>query len=212
MVGFVARRPHLWLLLIYPLVGAGFAYCEWAVPALGAGVTTVEWPLVDRAIPFVPWFVWPYFLWYGLIAFTFVWTGWNTDGREFLRFSAFIYLGMTFSYVVYLFWPNGQDLRPPLSSLGTGPEADALRWLYTHDTPTNCCPSIHVIDMMAVWFALARDRFWGHRPWFRGVLAAASIAVIASTVLIKQHSVLDLVAGGALSLALYALIYRFRSN
>lgn len=212
MVGFVARRPHLWLLLVYPLVGAGFAFCEWFIPVLGPGVTTVEWPQVDRAIPFVPWFVWPYFAWYILIAFTFVWTGWNTDGREFVRFSAFVYGGMTLSYIAYLVWPNGQALRPALSSLGPGPEADALRWLYTHDTPTNCCPSIHVIDMMAVWFALARDRVLGHRAWFRRGLAAASLTVIASTVLIKQHSVFDLLAGAAVSGVLYVLIYRFRAK
>jgi len=206
MVGFISRRKHLFLLLIYPLVGLGFAACEALVPQV---VHAMEWVPVDRAIPFVPWMVWPYLFWYGAIAFALIWTGWNEDGREFRRLAWFIYLGMASAYVVYLVYPNGQLLRPPVESLGTGAEFDALRWLYAHDTPTNCNPSIHVIDMMAVWIALGRDRILGRRWWFQALLAVASLAVIASTVLIKQHSVLD-VAGGLLwSGLLYLLLYRF---
>lgn len=206
MLPFLARRKHLFLLLLYPLVGMGFAACEALVPVV---VHAMEWQPIDGWIPFVPWMVGPYVLWYFTIAFALAWTGW-WDGNEFKRLVAFLYVGMTSAFVVYLVFPNGQNLRPALSSLGQGWDYDLLRWIYTNDTPTNCNPSIHVIDAMAVWIALARDRILGARPWFRVALAAISVAIIASTVLVKQHSVLDLIGGLVWSALLYVVIYRLR--
>ena len=59
MIPFLARRKYLFLLLLYPLVGMGFAYCEATVTVTRY---VMEWPAVDRAIPFLPWMVWPYTL------------------------------------------------------------------------------------------------------------------------------------------------------
>lgn len=203
MVGFLTRRKHLFLLLLYPLVGLGFAFCERMVPVV---VHAMEWTPVDRWIPFVPAMVWPYIFWYLTIIFALGWTGWN-DAAEFKKLVAFIYLGMTSAYAVYLIFPNGQNLRPPLESLGSGWDYEVLRWLYTTDTPTNCNPSIHVIDAMAVWIALARDRSLGASRWFQAGLAAVSLAIIASTVMIKQHSILDIFGGLVWSGLLWWLIY-----
>jgi membrane-associated phospholipid phosphatase len=202
-LGFLAQRKHLLLLLLYPLVGLGFTYCESAVPV---AQYVMEWPGVDQAIPFVPWMAWPYVFWYAAVAFPFFWLGWR-DGPAFSRYCWFIYLGMTSSYVVYLLFPNGQLLRPALDSLGTGWDAEILRWIYSHDTPRNVNPSIHVIDTMAVWFALARDRTLGPKRWFQTVLSLTCLAIISSTVLVKQHSILD-VFGGLVSAGVwYTVLY-----
>jgi membrane-associated phospholipid phosphatase len=207
MLGLLSHRRHLWLLLLYPLVGLGFSACEALVPVV---VHAMEWQPVDGWIPFVPWMVWPYVFWYLSIAFALGWTGWF-DGREFRRLVAFLYLGMTSAFVVYLLFPNGQNLRPALDSLGQGWDNDVLRWLYTHDTPTNCNPSIHVIDAVGVWIALARDRVLGPKRWFQAGLAFLSLAIIASTVLVKQHSIVDVFGGLAWSGIWYVLIYSHRS-
>lgn len=204
MLTFLARRKHLFLLLLYPVVGLGFAACETLVPTV---VNAMEWQPIDGWIPFVPWMVGPYVFWYLTIAFALAWTGW-WNGGEFKRLVAFLYIGMTSAYVVYLLFPNGQNLRPTFSALGQGWDYDLLRWIYTNDTPTNCNPSIHVIDAMAVWIALARDRILGSRVWFRVLLAATSVAIIASTVMVKQHSILDLIGGLVWSAGLWWLIYR----
>lgn len=202
MIAFLARRKHLWLLLLYPLVGLGFAFCELVVTK---PVYVIEWPGVDRMIPFVPAMVWPYLFWYVAVAFTFGWLGWR-DGEEFKRFSWFIYGGMTSTYLLYLLFPNGEALRPSLSLL-SGWDVEALRWVYAHDTPNNVNPSIHVLDTLAVWIALSRDRALGPRLWFRVLLAVVCVTIIASTVLVKQHSLLDVVGGLGWAALWYGLIY-----
>jgi membrane-associated phospholipid phosphatase len=203
MLPFLARRKHLFLLLIYPLVGLGFTACEALVPNV---VHVMEWQPVDGWIPFVPWMVWPYVLWYATVTFSLVWTGW-WDGEEFKRLAAFIYLGMGSAYVVFLVFPNGEYLRPAVSTLGTGWDFDVLRWIYANDTPTNCNPSLHVVDAMAVWIALGRDRRLGQRRWFRWALPLVSLGIIASTVTIKQHSIVDVLGGLAWAALWYLVVY-----
>jgi membrane-associated phospholipid phosphatase len=202
MASFLSRRKHLWLLVLYPVVGLAFFACE-------ATVTTarfvMEWPGVDRAIPFVPWMVAPYVLWYGLVAFGFLWLGWR-DGPEFVRYTLFVYLGMGTACVVYLLFPNGQILRPPLASLSPGWDTELLRWVYTHDSPNNVNPSIHVIATMALWFALGRDPSFARRG-AQLFLAVVCLTVMASTVLVKQHSILDVLGGLVVSGVLFGVLY-----
>lgn len=204
MVRLVTRYRHLLLLLIYPLVGWGFQFCE-------ATVTTARyvmvWPAVDYAIPFVPWMVGPYVFWYALVAWPFLWLGFR-DRTAFVRYSLFLYLGMTTAFVFYLLFPNGQPLRPGLDALPPGWDGALLRWIYTHDTPLNVNPSIHVIDTLAVWFALADDQTGTPRGILRVVLAVVCLAVIASTVLVKQHSILDVFGGLGVSAFWGAILYR----
>lgn len=207
LVRFLTCRKHLLLLAIYPLVGLGFSFCEARVTH---AVYLMEWPLVDQMIPFVPWMVWPYVFWYLFVAFPFFWFGWR-DGPAFTRYCAFLYGGMVSAYIVYLLFPNGQGLRPALEALGSGWDADILRWLYSHDSPQNVNPSIHVIDTLAVWIALSRDGVLGEKCWFRVVLAGLSLAIIASTVLVKQHSILDVFGGLIWGAVWYGVVYGQRS-
>ena len=202
MLGFLARRKHLWLLLVYPLVAFSFFYLK----SFNTSPTyLVEWPLVDRAIPFVPGMVLPYLFWYVAVAFPFFWLG-VRNGPEFTRYCWFVYGAMSSTYLLYLLFPNGQNLRPALDTL-SGWDIDAIRWLYSHDAPRNVNPSLHVIDTVAVWFALRRDGVLGSRTWFQALLAAICLSIIASTVFIKQHSILDIFGGVAWAGVWYVLIY-----
>jgi len=203
MVEFLKTRKHLFLLLLYPVVGLAFAFCEFVVESPRY---VVEWPQVDRIIPFVPAMIWPYLFWYVAIFFTFAWLGWR-DGKEFTRFAWFIYGGMLSACVIYLLFPNGELLRPATSTLGTGWDYDALRWLYSQDDQNNVNPSIHVINTLAFWIALSRDRILGSRLWFHILLALVSLLVIASTVLVKQHSILDVFGGLAMAGVWYFVLY-----
>ena len=203
MAGFRSRWKHLGLLLLYPLLVYGFVYCEAVVTQ---ATYIMEWPQVDRAIPFVPFMVWPYLFWYPAIFFTFVWLGWR-DPPAFTRYTWFVYAATASTYVIYLLFPNGEQLRPALSSLGAGWDFDALRWVYLRDTPNNVNPSIHVIDTLAFWFALAKDPTLRPRRWFQILLAGVGLTIIASTVMVKQHSILDIFGGLATSAVWYGLIY-----
>ncbi len=161
---------------------------------------------LDDLIPFASAFIIPYVIWYfyvtgmGVILFF-------KDSDEFVRFAAFIAGGMLIACLIYTFWPNGQMLRPDLSA-PNGPLETLIQFLYSIDTPTNSSPSIHVVYSIAAHTALIRYNR-KHRQIKALNIASLiiTIFIILSTVFIKQHSVLCVVSGLLLSLALYAAIY-----
>lgn len=201
---FFVRYRHFLLLLIYPLYYWGFQYVEQQVPV---AEHVMHVPLDDR-IPFLPVAIYPYLFWYGYIAIAVALTAF-TDRKGFCQLMLFLYAGMGICYALYLIYPNGQNLRPALDSLGQGWSYDLLRWLYRVDTPTNCNPSIHVLDSIAVYLALNRHRWFARRPAWRAGNLVISLTIIASTVLVKQHSVVDLLCAGGLSILLYLGIMRY---
>lgn len=95
-----------------------------------------------------------------------------------------------------------------MAALGEGWHYDLIRWLYSVDTPTNSNPSMHVIDSMAVYLALKRDRWLSGRRAFQVANLVLNVVIIASTVLVKQHSIIDVICGLAFSWVLYLAIMR----
>jgi membrane-associated phospholipid phosphatase len=198
------RYRHLLILLVYPLYCWGFQYVEQSVPV----ARYLMYLPADDYIPFVPLGIYPYLFWYFYIALAITYTGF-TDARGFVRLMLFLYIGMGVSYAIYLAFPNGQNLRPALASLGEGWHHDLIRWLYRVDTPTNSNPSMHVIDSMAVYLTLKRDRRLSGRRVVQAVNLALNVVIIASTLLVKQHSVIDVACALAFSWVLYLGIMRY---
>ena len=75
--------------------------------------------------------------------------------------------------------------------------------LYAIDTPTNVCPSIHVSSTVAIMIIVMRYQKFSHAALVKGFTLLCGIAVCLSTVVLKQHSVIDIVLGGLLTLILY---------
>ena len=118
------------------------------------------------------------------------------DGLNFPRYMFALAICMTVSGVIYILWPNGQDLRPDLSQ-----PRDFFEWLlgglYRIDTNTNVLPSLHV-SCTAVAVACVWATPTIHRDWVRVAITALSLLVASSTVFVKQHAILDLFTGAAL--------------
>jgi membrane-associated phospholipid phosphatase len=94
--------------------------------------------------------------------------------------------------------------RPPIPEHLTGFGAWLLRLVYQGDPTTNCFPSAHC--SVAVYAAIGL-RFASRRLFAWGI--ATAIAICVSTVLTKQHYVLDVVAGAVLAaIAAYAMSRR----
>ncbi len=135
---------------------------------------------LDHWIPFCKWFVIPYAFW-------------------------FLFVGGMLLYTLFYNIPNCQHLRPTL--LGGDLLTRFTAKLYAADTNTNVCPSIHVIGSFAVYFAARDIRRFRAKGWRLGFLTMA-VLISLSTVFLKQHSVLDVLAGLAVCAAAYPLIYR----
>ena len=159
----------------------------------------VSWCALDDGIPFVRGFVFAYVLWYPLMLGMTLWLLFR-DRRAFLRYGWTVILGLTASIAIFLIFPSGQNLRPAAVP-GNDLASWLLRAIYAADTNTNVFPSMHVVGTLAA-MAAAFDTPSIPR-WARWGVAALGVAINASTVLIKQHSVLDILGG----IVLFGIVY-----
>ena len=80
--------------------------------------------------------------------------------------------------------------------------------IYSVDTNTNVLPSVHVLGTMAAISAVFCSELpLLQKPWLRALLVVLALLINASTVFIKQHSLLDLLAGLLLSVIVHVAIY-----
>ena len=157
----------------------------------------------DELIPFLPGFVYCYLLWFPLLVFGGFWMLFF-DGPVLRRYMIFLMCAYFICAAVYLLYPNGQDLRPEdlvVHDLSTA----IMAFIYRVDTNTNVLPSLHVIGSMGAAFALCSSRRI-RRTWIKAAIAVLAVLVSISTVFVKQHGVLDVLAGLVVALALCPII------
>ena len=68
----------------------------------------------------------------------------------------------------------------------------------------NVCPSIHVFNSVTLMMAYYRSRIFDEsgRRWMRPAAAVLCVSIVASTVLLKQHSCIDVLLGILLAMVL----------
>ena len=160
---------------------------------------------LDDAIPFSEWALIPYLLWFvyliGALAYTFF-----QDVPAFRRMMRFVIVTYTAATVVYFIYPTQQLLRPEAFAHDNA-LTRAVAWFYTFDTNTNVCPSIHVLGSVAAMFGLLDCRKL-QKPWVKFAVCVIALLICASTVFMKQHSILDVLAAVPLCLLGHYLCYQ----
>lgn len=144
---------------------------------------------IDAYIPFCEVFIIPYLMWFGYVAFTVCFLC-VKDQEESEKLVSFLMAGMTIFIVVSAIYPNGHHLRPavfPRDNVFTR----MIAVLYASDTPTNVLPSIHVYNSIAIMIAVWRSKCFKDHKLITGFMLALGVSIIFSTVLIKQHSMID---------------------
>ena len=158
---------------------------------------------VDDMIPFCEIFVIPYVMWYVWIVATLLYfMFYNTD--NFKNLMKFIIITQIVAMAVYIIFPNMQDLRPAEFERDNV-FTKVVGILYTVDTNTNVCPSLHVaysLGLASVWL---KER--SATPVVKVMMVVMAVLVCMSTMFIKQHSFIDFLA--ALPLGLLAEIIVF---
>ena len=122
----------------------------------------------------------------------------------------FIILTYSAALLVFFLFPTCQHLRPAFF-LRHDLLTRMIVSIYANDTNTNVCPSIHVIGSVAVWLA-ARDMEDLSPVLRKYAIPAMTILISASTVFLKQHSALDVLAALLVCAAAYPLVYRVPSR
>ncbi len=190
---------HLLLLALYPLTLLIFLYTEkTTVPKYNIH------SFLDDKIPFIKEFVIFYCIWYFYLAAGFLVLGF-VSRKEFYRFNTFIVGGSLFTYMIYILFPNGQDLRPAVT--GTDIFSNLIKGLYSIDTPTNVCPSLHVFQAIGVHIGFLKGGLFNNRRWLGLTSFITLVLITASTVFIKQHSIIDVFCAIILAAAFYVCIY-----
>ena len=171
------------------LVFAGYLVIERSEAWRDVQGHTLETP-IDRAIPFVPGWIYVYVsLWLFSVA-PLLYVRANTFFRPLFASMA---ATLTFAYVVFVVFPTKMNLRPSLEG-APGFTAWLVRGVYVGDGPYNCFPSIHVaLSHLSAWSIGEMDRRAGRVAW---TLAGA---ITLSALFLKQHYVADVVAGAALA-------------
>ena len=158
---------------------------------------------LDDLIPFNEYFLIPYVFWYALIVFSLgYFLLYNVD--SFKRLQTYIIITQLVAMAIYILFPSRQDLRPevfPRDNFLT----DCIRFLYTFDTNTGVCPSLHVaysLGIASVWTKEKDAHFW-----WKVFVVVAVIFICLSTMFIKQHSAVDFFAALPVCLLAEWIVY-----
>jgi membrane-associated phospholipid phosphatase len=185
-VGWLAAQYAVWLVL-YLGVNAVTAGRNVAQPLL-PGESAI--PLVPAAYPFYA-AVYPEILLPVLLA--------RTRGA-FFRTQAAMGVASLIAFTVFLIVPMPYP-RPVIAS------PHGLEWMlrceWAVDGPRCTFPSLHVATAVLLYLGLR-----GEAPRWRWPLLALAVAVAISTVLVKQHFVVDVLGGTVLALGSWWLIPR----
>lgn len=186
---------HLWLLLGW--VGYFILY------ALTENLIPVEkcYPVhcgLDDVVPFCEWFIIPYVSWYLLIVGSLLYfLLYSVD--SFRNMQTYIIITQIIAMAVYILFPNRQDLRPdvfPRENVLT----QLIAFIYSVDTNTGVCPSLHVAYSLGIASTWVREK--RVRKGWRISIAIWCAVICISVAFVKQHSVVDIFA--AIPVGLFA--------
>lgn len=157
----------------------------------------------DDAIPFLPAFVIPYVLWYlyVLIGISYSAVKFPEKNRP---FQIYFFSGVFLAVLGFFLFPNCIDFRP--SAQGDGFFIFLCRIIFSNDLPRNVFPSLHCYEAVAVHLFLFRRTPLKKAILPRVLSAVLVVLICASTVFIKQHSILDVFAGVGLALLFFVIL------
>lgn len=191
---------HLWLLGTWLIYFALYFLTENLIPAQRCHVMHC---VLDDWIPFNEYFLIFYTGWYllvfGSLAYYLIY-----DVKRFRELDLYIFVTQMVAMFFYIVLPSRQDLRPE-----TFPRENFFTWvmglIYTFDTDTGVCPSLHVAYSWAIFNVMVKDEHLA--KWFKVFLGLFAVMVCLSTSFVKQHSFLDIFAAIPVVLLGEILIY-----
>ena len=161
------------------------------------------WCILDDYIPFNEWFVISYVGWYLLIVWSLLYfLFYNVENFKGLQ--TYIMVTQAIAMVCYIVFPTRQDLRPEVferDNILTG----IMGFMYTIDTNTGVCPSLHVAYSLGIASTFLKEE--QASKWTKAVVVVFVTLVCLSVTFTKQHSVVDIAA--AMPVCLVAEVIAF---
>lgn len=195
------RFSHLKLLLGW--VGYFLLYflTENLIPAENCHVIHCK---LDDIIPFCEWFLIPYVFWYLLIVFSLGFFALYDIG-SFKKLQVYIIITQIVAMIIYIVYPSCQNLRPEEFARNNF-LTDGVAFLYSFDTNTGVCPSLHCaysIGIASVWLRTKNvSKFW------KAAVVFFAAVICLSTMFIKQHSAVDFFAAIPVCILAEILVFK----
>lgn len=127
--------------------------------------------------------------------------------EDFYKCVAFLFIGMTVCLICFTVYPTSFDHRPTVIE-GNSLCQFLVNFIYTADKSQNVCPSIHVYNSIGCAIAIMKSHQFKGNKTMNAVALVSAIMITLSTMFVKQHSIIDAVAAGALAIVLYVLVYK----
>ena len=198
---FFQERKYVLLLLLWVV----FIVWYFLMNKVDKNLHLIHIPIDDK-IPFVEFFVIFYVLWYGYIAFSFIWTL-VTSKRDFLTMCSLVFLTYLTSLIVITVYPSYHDLRPDPSTVRDNLFTKLVFALYSTEEPRCIFPSMHCMGVLAMSVGLLFAESLKGKLWPKIFCPIFSVLVMLSTVFIKQHSFADVLLAIGMIIPVCLLTY-----
>lgn len=200
---FWEKYRHGWVFLYIFIYLPWFFYLEKHITTNYHLIHTA----IDDKIPFIEYFIIPYTLWFLFIAVTVGYFFFFGEKSEFYRLIILLFSGMTIFLIVSTIYPNGLQLRPETFTRDNI-FVDMVKQLYAVDTSTNVLPSIHVYNSLGAYIAISHCSKLKKHRWVQILTLTLTVSIILSTMFLKQHSIIDVIAAFFMAGILYILVYK----
>ncbi len=198
VVDYIKKHKSVLWFSVLPVMALIFYLLKLIIPSYHA----VHIPLDDK-IPFVPAFVIPYIMWFLYIPLMMLFI-YLADEKLFGRRMFAFTVGIGIAIICFIVYPTVVTFRP--SADGNGVFLWILRIVYAFDNPSsNDFPSLHCYQAVMLHLLAFVNGPYKDKKLIRTCSAILVALICAATVLIKQHSAIDLFAGVGMAFVIFAV-------
>ena len=164
----------------------------------------------DLQLPFIKGFVLPYAFWYVFVIASYL-VYLCHDHKDLVDTGIYDMTGLIICCLVFFIYPTEIGFRPEVIE-GNDLCSGMLRWMFNADGPYSVLPSMHCYEATVVCVGILSSRHFRGKAWAKIAAVIIAVLICISTLLIKQHSILDLIAGVGLALVLIPVMDIVRKN
>ena len=126
----------------------------------------------------------------------------KSDEEFFKRYFVSTFISITIAGLIYIFFPTS-IVRASIN--GSGITNFIVKFIYLIDTPVmKCFPSMHCIISFLFIFSVIGCRNLSNK--YKWVISILSCLIVISTLLVKQHVVVDVISGFIISSFVYFIV------
>ena len=185
----ISKRRFVWLVILLAFLMLYFLINRLVVGGWALSLS------IDKYIPLYP----PALVFYLLGSLLFIgfpiWAALYSKEGEFEAYIISVFAATLVSYVIYIALPT-YVIRPNITSQDY--LSKAIVFLYKNDFPHNAAPSGHTFYTLISFLYI---KHW--RPRLLTISLIIAVLIIASTMLTKQHYVMDVLSGLMLGFTAY---------